>query len=357
MEYHCQTVGGSEINMIQKILIPVFLSLSFFLKAQLPIEDVELFSITTKSDTIDFIKLNADTTQTKPTILFCQGSLPMPLIVTIDDQGPVILAVNNFEYKTLLEKYNIVLISMPHTPVVADRSRLNEQCAYMPDTLKPNEYDIQYWTDNYLDKYVERGNAVLDFLRKQIWVDKNKIILLGHSQGTYVAASLAAQNPDIYALGYFSGSIVGRYAQFILQIRNAARAGKISKEEAQTKIEEEYDWWKNVCRNTTDFSVKEADSKRTWKSFSAPVIAQITTLKTPVFIAYGTEDDGPQMCDILPVYFELAGKTNYKMRPFIGCGHNFEEITPDGNHNWDEMHWNDAVNEFILWIESLNESE
>jgi len=62
---------------------------------------------------------------------------------------------------------------------------------------------------------------------------------------------------------------------------------------------------------------------------------------------------GPQICDILPIFFELTGKTDYKMRPFVGYGHNFEEIEPDGSSNWDKMYWNDAVNEFILWVESF----
>jgi hypothetical protein len=67
------------------------------------------------------------------------------------------------------------------------------------------------------------------------------------------------------------------------------------------------------------------------------------------YIAYGTKDDGPQQCDLLPIYFELAGKTNYKIRPFVGRGHNFEEITVEGKHNFDNMRWKEAVDEFMLW--------
>jgi hypothetical protein len=166
---------------------------------------------------------------------------------------------------------------------------------------------------------------------------------------------LAEQNPDIYAISYSGGNILGRFQSIILQERNAAKKGKISKEEAQANIERRYEWWKDVCRDTTEFTPDVSDAKRTWKSFSTPDIKRITELKLPVFIPYGTEDDGPQMCDILPILFELAGKTNYKMRPFVGCGHNFEEIAPDGSHNWDKMYWKEAVNEFILWVESLKE--
>ncbi len=165
---------------------------------------------------------------------------------------------------------------------------------------------------------------------------------MGHSQGTHIAANLAEQNPDIYALGYFSGNVSGRYSQFILQDRNAAKTGKVSREEAQANIEKRYEWWQLLCRGKmTD--EQSGDPVHTWKSFSVSDVNRLVALKNPVYIAYGTEDDGPQLCNILPVYFELAGKTNYKMRPFVGCGHNFEEIMPDGSHNWDKMYWNEAV--------------
>ena len=43
------------------------------------------------------------------------------------------------------------------------------------------------------------------------------------------------------------------------------------------------------------------------------------------------------------------------MMPLVGCGHNFEEISPEGMPNWDKMHWNDVMNGFIEWWESLKE--
>ncbi len=323
--------------------------------AQLPVDNVKLFSIVDKNDTIRFIKIDADITQKKPTILFCLGSLPMPLIGPKKDGTFFIVGINNFDYKTISKKYNIIVISKPNTPIIGNPNQLNDQFAYVPDTSKPRVYDAQYWQKNYLEKNVEQSNIVLNFLRKQPWVDKHKIILLGHSQGAHVALHLAKQNPDIYALGYFSGNILGRYESIILRERNAANSGIILQEEAQTNIEEKYEWWKTVCRDTTEFSIEESDAKRTWKSFSQFGIELLTSIKTPVFIAYGTKDAGAQICDIMPVYFEMAGKTNYKMRPFVGCGHNFEEITPEGKSNWDKMYWKDAVNEFISWVESNKE--
>ena len=315
------------------------------------LDNVRKFSITYESDTIQFIKIDADTLYSKPTILYCQGSLPLPLI-EINKRGEFIVAVNNFDYRMVAEKYNIIIISMPHTPIVADSSQVNPHFAYVPDISKPYHYDMRYLEDNYLEKYVERGNAVIQFLRERTWVDKNRIILLGHSQGSHVAANLAAQNPDINALGYFSGNVLGRFSERIFQERDAAKTGRITEEAAQSNIEILYQWWQKLCRGiSTD---TQTDPAHTWKSFSKSGIECLTSLQMPVYITYGTKDSGAQLCDILPIYFELAGKTNYKLRPFIGCGHNFEEISLDGRSNWDKMYWDKAVKEFISWCENIN---
>ncbi len=339
-------------SFLKKIGILVFLLLGIIvLKAQSHLESVRQFSITTETDTINFIKTSYDITTPKPTILFCQGSLPVPVIITFGDNY-FIPSVNNFNYKELSEKYNIVVISMPHTPLVADVDSLTKAFHYVPDISKPNERDQRYMKDNYLEKYVERGNVVLEFLRKQPWVKKDEIILIGHSQGSYIVADLASQNSDIFAIGYFGGNPLGRFNQFILEQRNRAKSGKIISAEAQANIEKLYKNWRKICE-AQDEDPSFGDTPRTTKSFTTFDIDKLSNLKIPVFIAYGTEDDGAQFCDFLPVYFELAGKKNYICRAFVGYGHNFEEKFPDGKSNFEKIHWQDVINEFIAWCEKL----
>lgn len=328
----------------------LLLSVPLCLKAQPFSERATFFTVTTGSDTIECLKIDADITRSKPTILFCQGSLPLPLVMT--QQGEFyIVPVSNFDYKTISKKYNIVFISMPHTPLVTEMSTLNKSYAYVPDISKPNQYDNRYLEANYLGKYVERGNAVLEYLRQQPWVDPSRIILFGHSQGAHVAANLAEQNPDIYALGYSSGNVMGRFAQFILENRSKAKVGLISNEEAQAKLENLYGWWREVCREKKEDP--RTEPIHSWMSFSSHDIDRLVALKTPVYITYGTEDVGSQSCELMPIYFELAGKMNYKLRPFVGCGHNFERIMPDGKHDFNEIYWNEAINEFLSWCEGL----
>lgn len=318
--------------------------------AQSPFECGRIVKLTLPHDTIEILELGDTTFTPRPTILFCQGSLPYPLVV-IENGTEFIPSISNFDYKGILQRYNIVIIAMPHTPAVANVSLLNDKYQYVPDTSKPRDFDALYLEDNYLDNYVKRGSIVIDYLRDQSWVDKSRIIVVGHSQGAPIAAALAERNSDISACGYLSGNVLGRYAQYILRQRKDASVQLISNEQAQTNINNSIDFWVSICRNPNQ--VIESDPAKTWQSFGYPDIQRLVNLKMPVYLAYGTEDIGAQMCDLMPIYFELKGKTEYKIRPFLGCGHNFEEYTDDGHPDYNKMHWIEVMNEFIVWCEHL----
>ena len=303
-------------------------------------EGISFYSIKSKSDTIDFIKIGKG--GIKPTLIFCQGSLPIPLIVT-DQTNYFIPAVNNFDYRKIIENWNIVIISMPSIPVVTEKSNLVDY-QYCVDGKFPQKY-IE---NNYLEKYVERGNKVVDFLARQKWVDRKRIYMIGHSQGAQVAIEIAKENKNIAAVGYFSGNVLGRFSQYVLQNRFDEQKGIVSLQEAQKNIERNLEWWTAVCRDS--IFLQNGDTNRTWKSFGRESISTITKLRQPVFVAYGTKDIGPAMCDLLPICLELDGKTNYKLYPVVGCGHNFEEFSADGKPDYDKMHWQDVMDEFVKWV-------
>lgn len=338
-----------------RILISLaFIFCTTFFSYSRGVKDVNarLFSIVEKGDTIQFLKTDSCIIQKKPTIIFCQGSLPIPMIID-DGTSKFIPALNNFDYQKISEKYNIILISMPHTPPVAVKEQLNKRFQYVPDLKREYKFDSIYLQDNYLEKYVERANCVLKYLKKQKWVDKNRMAVFGHSQGSYIALELAKQNPSIRAVGYAGGNPSGRFTLTIRKARRAVIAKKITPEEGQKSIDELYDLWKSYCKGINP-ETDNADKAKTWTSFTKPVWDDLTGLKTPLFITYGTEDlESTEGCELLPVYFEKAGKSNYRMMPLVGCGHNFEEITADGTSNYDKMHWDDVMNSFIEWVEKL----
>ena len=339
--------------MKKSFLFIVFLSISTCFFAQRQIENgLFLHSISNNNDTIDFIVCRNQETTTRPTILFCQGSSPVPLIVDFEEQL-FIPSLNNFDYREISKKYNIIVISMPHTPPIARFEQLNRNLQYVSDLNDEHSFDSFYLRDNYLEKYVERAEAVLCSIKNELWVDTTKIAVVGHSQGSYIAVKLAQKNDFIGCVGYFSGNPAGRYTIKIRNERRMANAKHITHAEAQENINRIYEEWRLFNQNKVPNGYA-GDPPYTWISFTLPLWESLIELKTPIFITYGTMDtNSSESCELLPVYFEKYGKTNYKILPFVGCGHNFEEIDEDGQPDFNNMYWDKAINEFIIWWESL----
>lgn len=315
--------------------------------------DARVFTIVSdKGDTINFLKTNARSEKKKPTILFCQGSFPIPMVI-YDSLSTYIPSLNNFDYKQLSEKFNFIVISMPHTPPVASIQQLNSRSQYVPNINQQAKFDSLYLRDNYLENYVNRANCVIKFLMRQPWVDPKRIAVLGHSQGSYIATILAESNPNIVVLGYLSGNPNGRFTNYIRFCRRAVSRKEMTPAQAQERIKQYYDLWKSYCKGIIPEGIN-GDPALTWTSFTIPLFEHLAKLKKPIFVGYGTEDlDSAEGCDLLPIYFDRVGKTNYLMKPYVGCGHNFEEISSSGFPNYDKMHWNDLMNDFVNWFEKV----
>lgn len=312
--------------------------------------DAILYCLENRNDTIFFLKTNADLQKKKPTIIFCQGSQPSPLV--IKSEGTPYIPSLNFDYQKWKD-YNIIILSMPHTPPVMEDSLLKNGAFYVPDLKQPHLFDLAYMADNYLDKYVERVNSVIKYLLRQPWTDKQRLYIMGHSQGAYIAVKTAARNKHIAAVAFLSGDPDGRFAQQVKEIRKRAGQKKYAfGQEMQAELNDRYSRWTDICtEDKFPAGYNGGDPAHTWKSFSAPIQKDIAEIRQPLFIAYGTEDICAGSNELLPVYLNLYNKTNYKILPLVDCGHNFEEIR-DGKPDYNKMHWDDVFESFIKFIES-----
>lgn len=341
---------------MKKIFV-IYLSIIFsftIVCAQQPIGNLDIYSfnVVYEKDTIRFLKVK-DIGTIKPVLVFCQGSLPIPLIIEFSDGEKIITGINNFDYQKISEKYHIIIISPPSIPIIANEADLNNQYAYIQNKNDEHSYPVNFTTNNYLEKHIERLNAVINYLVKQSWVDKTNILLVGHSQGAKIAARTASQNKNVSALGFLSGDPIGRVAQFIMRAKFLEIKGDVSKEQKQERINELYEWWEQSNKNINRPSGNGEDSPRNIVSFSTPIINDLTTLSIPVFVAYGTEDIAAWYCDLLPIDFIREGKSNYKVKPYIGLDHNFMEVDSLGKPIYEKCYWNLVMEDFIKWIENM----
>jgi pimeloyl-ACP methyl ester carboxylesterase len=310
---------------------------------QIPGTTYTQFSLNSKKDTIDFVIAETNLTVKKPVFLFIQGSLPIPLFIDFPGQGIGSSIMGNFDLDKLKEHYYVVIISMPKTPVVSDVNQLNSNYCYVTNPKDEHSFDPNYLEADYLENYVNRANKVIDYLHKQAWVDKSKLIVAGHSQGSRIAAELASTNQKVTKAGLFGFSPLGRVHEQVWLNYKEAMKGTISWEKLDTLQQQQIDFQK-VLYNKAE----SGPSLVAWRSFTGIGFERLAQIKTPLYIAYGTEDKCAFVNELLPLYFIQAGKTNYEVKRYPNLEHNYFPIV-DGKPDPENGKWMEVMNAFLEW--------
>lgn len=341
--------------MFQSKILPYFLLLSLFLSTNLSAQSLinkqaVAFQLIEETDTIDFIIADSSLTEKKPILLFCQGSLPIPLFADIPGHGPYLIGggLTALPVSEIREKYHLVVISMPHTPLIAPQAQLDASYAYIPDTTRPKEYAEAFLRADYLENHVARASAVLDFIQDQAWVDTSRLVVTGHSQGARVAAGIPAERPEVTHLGLFGANPFGRLTEYVRKARQEAEQGRISWTNAGQQMEGYYDF----LRKAQDPDSLQAYPHLTaWGSFSRPMLDTWLSLSCPIYLAYGTADPAAALCDLVPLFFIQEGKDHLTLERYPNLEHNFFETQENGRANYEHPHWKEVMNGFLDWIE------
>ncbi len=307
------------------------------------------FQLEDKEDPIDFIVTDTVLNQKKPVLLYCQGSMPMPLFVDYGQEEGLFLiggGVSNFDIPTIKKHYHLVVISKPQTPFIVKSSQINKNYCYIKDSTNENSYKQEYLRADYLENYVNRANKVISYLRKQPWVNKNKLVVFGHSQGTHIASSIAIKNKHVTHLGLAGANLFGRIAEMIRKEKKLAETGKITWEVAEKNMNNWYQLWVEASNPET---VKIKPELISWKSFSEPTYKKLLKVNIPIYLTYGTNDITSDLSDLIPLIFINHGKNNLTLRRHFGLEHNFFEIDENGMPDYEKAHWEEVMNEFIDW--------
>jgi pimeloyl-ACP methyl ester carboxylesterase len=306
------------------------------------------FSIKGSLDTVNFIVSDTSLKIKKPVFIFCQGSLPFALFFKEDSLHTYQQAIP-FNYEKYLSDYNFVVISKPAIPIFTTTA--DQEYFYVdPISRKTPE---KYFRYNYLDYYVTAANDVINYLLKQKWVDKSKIVIAGHSQGSKIVSKVGALNKNVTHVIYLSGNPLGRFDQGIRQQRREALQKKISPDVAQRNIDSSYVLMRKMYANRDDDTTKGfGDSYKSMASFSEPLLPYLLKINVPLFVAYGTDDITSDYCDLLPLDFTRNGKNNLTLVPYLDCDHSFNRIKYDeqGKEVSREELWDKVANDFFTWL-------
>ncbi len=272
----------------------------------------------------------------KPLFFFCLGSLPRPLIITADDSYYPILPFNTDK---LVEKYHIVIVQNPSIPVVVEESELDTNFSYKDknDTLL-----VDYNKRNYLDYFVKRNNYIIKKLSKENWIDKENIIVAGHSQGATICAKMAYKNSSISKIIYSNGNPYGRILNII--------ENSLYFEENQENIDSIFDYWKKIVSNKNTLNIKGGDTYKTTYTFSTPVAKYLLKLKIPVLVSSGLKDWSAPYVNLLQVESIRKQKTNITFKNYMGLEHNYFNVNQDLSPNYDTFNWDSVGNDWLIWL-------
>jgi dienelactone hydrolase len=278
----------------------------------------------------------------KPLLLWVQGSLPRPLILL---DSLEVLRVFPFATRagadSLAATCHLAIISKPGIPLVAELKDLGAGASFVDKTTHiPPAY---YCERNYLDYYVHRSTAVLRYLKKQPWVEAEKVTVAGHSEGTTIVAHLAAVPGLVSRAVYLSGNPLGRMLSIIADDRQAQAAGDTA------AVAEGFRWWRTVMANPKQGGCTPGDNNRTTSSFSAAPLPELLKARVPLFIGYGTRDKAVLSDDYLRLEAMRLHKANFTFREYVGREHNFFRLGPDGKPDYDDDYWPAVGRQFLRW--------
>lgn len=328
---------------MKKTFILALYLISLFSYSQISIEGTNsvAYTVISNGQKIEYLHIGTDN-EAKPTILFLQGSLPVPLIIDFGNFKHVNLP---FQTENILKDYHIVIISMPETPLVVSASQLNKQYCYITDSTRQDSYSPTYISANHLENYVNRTQEVITDLEKnQKWVLPGQIHLIGHSQGAKIATVVASQTPQIASLSLLGFNPYGRYDEFLRRLRKKRDMAAITEAEYIAQRDGLYSRWADIVQNPHTYENK------TWLSFSVDYTAYFHTINCPIFIGYGSHDPIAANCDLLPLDLIQMNKQNYTLRCYSNQDHNFFNIK-DGKPDYENgNNWTGVIEEITTWI-------
>ena len=300
------------------------------------------FRISHGSDTVDILvkSKKGEEHVPKPVLLFCQGSLPIPLIV-YDEKG--VYGVFPFQTDSLTKDFHLAIVGKPSVPLMLDARVLNEDMTYSdPETGK---FPKGYSRRNFLDHYVQRDAASIRFLQRQDFVSKEKLVVAGHSEGSTVAAKLALTCKAVTHLIYAGGNPLGRIQSIIQQSR-----GRETDTDSARYAEMDFEYWEDVVSFRERLDDSHGDTYKATYDFSIPPIKYLERLRIPVFVCYGTRDRSMPFNDYFRAEMIRQKKKNFTFKAFIGLEHNFFGFKKDGQLDPDAFHWDDVAAEWLRWL-------
>jgi dienelactone hydrolase len=325
------------------ILLSLIATINLFAQKKPEDYGYRFFQMMYEGDTVDILikSKKGEEEKTRPLLLFCQGSVPHPLIVW-SDKGTY--GVFPFKPDSLIDAFHVAIISKPFIPVMGEEKNLGKELAYIDSTGK---IPAAYYARNYLDYYVNRNIAVIKFLQRKPFISKQQLVLAGHSEGSTIVAKMAYKCKGVTQLIYSGGNPLGRITSIVKQNRDQET------DTDSTRFGEQvFTDWKHITDDPMNTDASKGDPNKTTYTFSEPPYTWLSKLKIPVLVCYGTKDWVSPYCDYLRIEMMRQHKNNFTFKTYIGTEHNYFPVQANGSVNHEVFNWNKVAGYWAQWLKT-----
>lgn len=297
------------------------------------------FEILKDKDTIKYhIYKQNDITDKTNILLFIHGSAPIPMFdITTEKNSVSVVSTIPFDLSKIPEDYIFIIVSKKCVPF-----------ATIDKTYNPPEC---YYENESLDYRVWQYDNVINHITNTFLKNAEKVVVLGHSEGSDVVAKLGTLNKKITHIGFWSGSGNTQYNDFALFIRQEVSKGIIDETSALKKLDSLYTQIEDIENNRTSINKFWLNNTyKRWHEFSEPPVENLLKIDVPIFVAIGTKDQAVPIESSLIIKTEFLRhhKNNLTFNIYPNLDHGFETVPDKQNEEPKDM-WMEIFAEFIEW--------
>lgn len=311
------------------------------------------YSVIEKKDTINFHTYSNSKKLPNKILVFIQGSGSSPIFQLIKHTDTIKTNDGNSKIRKYLEIQKTIpfnLETLPNDYLLVVISKKAIPFEFLGENFKvPKTF---YLNDN-LNYRVWQTEKVLDYVLKNIARKPEKLILMGHSEGTEVVAKLGVSNKNISHIGYFSGGGNAQYYDFILDIRKYVQRGEMTEEESVTEIEKLFNEVRDIYKDPNNLNKSfMGHPYKKWSSSVEPSIDNLLKINIPIYVAHGAKDKAVpiESAYLIPIEFIRKNKNNLTFKVYPNLDHSFGVVPNSKNEKYIDK-WNLVLDNFLKWCE------
>ena len=236
--------------------------------------------------------------QRRPLVLYLDGSGPSPLYYR--GQGGIgsSLMFDAADFKG----YHLAVISKPGIPFFSETKRVAS---------------VEYDQRQSLRWRVEAAKAVIEDLVAEGIVDKTRVLVLGHSEGSDVAPWVGLESPHVTHVAALAPGGLSLMFDYIALTRRKIASGDMSQAEGERLIQSFKEDFRTIYSDSQSTERRwSGEVFKRWSTFFRPAMDAWRQLDKPVYLGICRDDQNTavESGEAIELEFIRLGKLNYKSR-------------------------------------------